>query len=493
MIVRLQKLLLDVRIITRIVAVFVILGAIVLGFSVSFRWLALILMGIGVVVLMQHPRLALMAVIPAALIARIDLNTGTEVVLNFATVLIPVSLALWLLECMRSGQFTVPPSRVHLPLVCFVAAGLLSLFLGSVFWDPAVPRSGSFIIVQLAQWSIFAFSAGAFWLMVDWGRDEGWLRRMVFLYISVAGITAILYVTAGGVQLVLSRVLTVAVRRAPFWMLLAAVTSGQLLFNDKLNTSQRCSLVVVLAAVAFAVFRVERATASHWVGVATVLAAMAWLRWTRMRWLAILMLVILTATGILSSAVYDFAGGEEEWIESGGSRLVLINRVIDVTMRNPITGIGPAAYRAYARTEPLLYYGALWFSPSVSAHNNYVDLFSHVGLLGIGIFIWFSVEVTRLGFALRKRYTRGFAAGYVNAMIAAWAGALVLMLFADWILPFVYNIGFPGFQASVLVWLFLGGLVALEHMPSSGVEDVDAFSQRAGGVIRLIDPSGNEA
>ena len=49
-------------------------------------------------------------------------------------------------------------------------------------------------------------------------------------------------------------------------------------------------------------------------------------------------------------------------------------------------------------------------------------------------------------------------------MLAAGAGALVLMLFADWILPFVYNIGFSGFQASVLVWLFLGGLVALEQM-----------------------------
>ena len=41
------------------------------------------------------------------------------------------------------------------------------------------------------------------------------------------------------------------------------------------------------------------------------------------------------------------------------------------------------------------------------------------------------------------------------------------MLLADWILPFVYNIGFPGFQASVLVWLFLGGLVALENMPDA--------------------------
>jgi hypothetical protein len=102
--------------------------------------------------------------------------------------------------------------------------------------------------------------------------------------------------------------------------------------------------------------------------------------------------------------------------------------------------------------------------PVVNSHNNYVDLFSQVGLLGLGLFLWFAVELTRLGFRLRARFTEGFSAGYVNAMLAAWAGALLLMLFADWILPFVYNIGFRGFQASVLVWLFLGGLVALEQM-----------------------------
>jgi len=53
----------------------------------------------------------------------------------------------------------------------------------------------------------------------------------------------------------------------------------------------------------------------------------------------------------------------------------------------------------------------------------------------------------------------------VNAMLASWIGGSDPgMAFADWILPHVYNIGFPGFQASVLVWLFLGGLVALEQM-----------------------------
>ena len=41
------------------------------------------------------------------------------------------------------------------------------------------------------------------------------------------------------------------------------------------------------------------------------------------------------------------------------------------------------------------------------------------------------------------------------------------MMMADWILPFVYNIGFPGFQASVLVWLFLGGMVAAQQQPAA--------------------------
>ncbi|MBE2235691.1 MAG: O-antigen ligase family protein [Anaerolinea sp.] len=178
-------------------------------------------------------------------------------------------------------------------------------------------------------------------------------------------------------------------------------------------------------------------------------------------------LALLAAlSGVLFPAVYDFAGGDAEWDESGASRLVLIGRVIDVALRNPITGLGPAAYRPYAATQPLVLPGnRLWIGAVVSSHNNYVDLFAHVGLVGLALFGWFVVEIGRLGHRLRQRYASGFAAAYVNGMLAAGVGALVIMALADWILPFVYNIGFQGFQASVLVWLFLGGLVALEDIP----------------------------
>ena len=43
--------------------------------------------------------------------------------------------------------------------------------------------------------------------------------------------------------------------------------------------------------------------------------------------------------------------------------MALIGRVIEVTMRNPITGLGPAAYRSYARMTPLPYQRAYWLEP----------------------------------------------------------------------------------------------------------------------------------
>jgi len=37
-------------------------------------------------------------------------------------------------------------------------------------------------------------------------------------------------------------------------------------------------------------------------------------------------------------------------------------------------------------------------------------------------------------------------------------------MLGDWILPFLYNIGLMGFRASILFWLFTGGLIALARM-----------------------------
>ncbi len=69
----------------------------------------------------------------------------------------------------------------------------------------------------------------------------------------------------------------------------------------------------------------------------------------------------------------------------------------------------------------------------------------------------------RLGWELRERVTDGFARGYVYGCLGGLGGTLWAGMHGDWVLPFVYNIGLGGFRASMLGWLFLGGLVAVEQ------------------------------
>ena len=442
----------------------VLLAAAFLGLRASTTWLALLVVGIGALALLQTPRLGVLAIVTVALVVPLTIGTGTEVSLNAVTLLVPAMLVLGALDMVRRRQIRLVSTRASLPLALFLLAGLFSLVFGVITWDPIVPRSNNFLLVQLAQWGIFALSAGAFWLTANLIGDQTWLRRLTWTFLLIAGSVAILGALPG-IGNFPSRFTTIAFIRAPLWVLLFGLAGGQLLFNRNLTNGARLFLLAVLAAVLVYAFVQQQEAASNWVGIAVTFALLIWLRFPRFRWMLVVAIVMLAALGVLFPAVYNFAGGDAEWHESGGSRLVLTQRVIDVTMRNPITGLGPAAYRRYAAMTPLRYQGANWILPEVNSHNNYVDLFSQVGIVGLVLFFWFAAEIALLGRRLHARYTRGFASGYVNGMLAVGVGALVLMVFADWLLPFVYNIGFPGFQASVLVWLFLGGLVALEHMP----------------------------
>lgn len=448
---------------TWLIAAAVLAMAFVLGRRASPFWLGLPAVGAGAVLLLARPALGLPVLVLAALVVPLEFDTGTDVRLNTVTLLIPLVLVLWTVTMIRRRQVRIAHSSSNRPLLLFLGASLLSLLIGVATWDPMVPRSDNFTLVQFSQWAIFAFSAGAFWLTANLATEDKWLRRMTWTLLLVGGMMAIGR-QLPGLSSLTNKVTTIAFIRPPFWVLLASLAGGQLLFNRSLRGVTRWGLAaVVLSALVYA-FIDQREVVSSWAGLGVALAVLLWLRFPRLRWPVLVLVLALAVTGTLFPSVYEFAGGEDEWTLSGQSRIVLSGRVIEVTMRNPITGLGPAAYRPYANMTPLRYRGAYWIQPQVNSHNNYVDIFSQGGILGLGLFAWFAVEIAKLGGRLRKRYPSGFAGGYVNAVLACGAASLVLMIFADWILPFVYNIGFPGFQASVLVWLFMGGLVALDNM-----------------------------
>jgi O-antigen ligase len=440
-----------------------LVSAAILGYRPSLIGLGVIIGLVGLVLLLRKPLIGLLLLIIVALVGPIAIGTGTEVNLNLAALLVPALFVIWLLTRMNQHNVRFNPSPTTRPMILFLALALLSVFISNLIWDPTVPRSSRFIVVQFAQVGLFAFSAGAFWLVGNMIQREVWLRRLTAAFLIVGGALAIIQMLPRGPTLLLS-VATFAMYRAPFWVLLTAVTAGQLMFNRDLPTLWRIYLIIILVAIFSYSFGDQQERTSNWLGVAIVLGVLLWLRLPKWRWLAVSALVVLTASGVLFQALYNFAGGDAKWEESGGSRQVLIQRVLEVSMRNPITGIGPAAYRAYGGTRPLQYQRAYWLTPVINSHNNYVDLFSQTGIIGLALFLWFMLELLRVAWKLRARYRDGFAGGYVAAMLSVWLSIMVIMALADWFLPFVYNIGFPGFQASVLVWMFLGGLLSLEHL-----------------------------
>jgi hypothetical protein len=99
-----------------------------------------------------------------------------------------------------------------------------------------------------------------------------------------------------------------------------------------------------------------------------------------------------------------------------------------------------------------------------NSHNQYVDLIAQTGFLGMACFLWFFGAVAWFGWKLRTRVTNGFAQAYIYGALGGLVGTLVAGALGDWVLPFFYNVTLGGFRASMLGWLFLGGLVALEQI-----------------------------
>jgi hypothetical protein len=103
-----------------------------------------------------------------------------------------------------------------------------------------------------------------------------------------------------------------------------------------------------------------------------------------------------------------------------------------------------------------------------NSHNNYVDLVLQSGFAGLAAFLLLLSELGRLGFSLLDRVPAGFPRAYGIAALGGLAGKVVSCFLGDWAIPFVYNVGFDGFRASDLGWIFFGDLVAPEQMSFAG-------------------------
>jgi len=427
-----------------------------LGPRASTRYLVL-LAGAGLaLVFLQKPPLGLAILIIASLLVPFALGTGTQTDLNASILLSALFTGLWILALFarRKRLILAQPSRSLIGL-CLVA--VLSFIGGQIPWIPFAQPAP--LHAQLGGLAVFLLSAGVFLVAAHQISDVRWLARLTWIFLALGG----LYM-AGRIVPPLGNLIVPLFQKGStgslFWTWLVALAFAQTVFNRHLHAILRLTLVgLVLAALYVGLFQ-ARWWASGWLPPLVAMMAILWAgapRWGLLTTLAGGVAALLNLPGSINLLMvgdqqYSLATRTEAW-----------RIVAEIVKVNPVLGLGPANYYHYTPLFPIL-----GWHVNFSSHNQYVDLVAQTGLLGLACFLWFVWETGRLGWRLRSEVPTGFAQAYVYGAFGGLAGTAVAGLLADWVLPFVYNIGLAGFRASVIGWLFLGGLCSLEHFRTTG-------------------------
>ena len=112
--------------------------------------------------------------------------------------------------------------------------------------------------------------------------------------------------------------------------------------------------------------------------------------------------------------------------------------------------------QSYEHVSPYAWTRQVYAPP---AHNMFADLFAQTGAVGLMLFSWALGGGLWLGWQTLKRPLSPFARAYTYAVLAGFAAQIVAsFVFAEWLLPYVYNLGFRNFPQAAYSWLLLGTL-----------------------------------
>ena len=396
-----------------------------------------------------QPALGLTILIPAVLLP--NLYVGAQSRASVAFLAMPVLFVAWLLYRKKTGPLASwVKSRALLPLGLLALCSVLALIVGQYPWLPA---SGAPLLAQLGGLGVFLSSAAAFVIAAHEFRDPRWLRRTVWLLLAVGAVVVaeplVSFIGYGGFGFFGEKGLG-----SLFWTWLMAFACAQAFINRRLSMRWRLACMCLIVSSLFLTLGLWSDWASGWLPGCVAMFVIIALRYRR----AALVFLFASLIVTLSFPVVT------DWIWSADQQYSVKTRVAaaevlwQVAGANPLTGLGPANYYHYTSLYPVLG----WYVP-FSSHNNYIDVFLQTGILGSACLMWFWAELGIIAWKLRHRATEGFPKAYVYGALGGLAGTLAAGVLGDWFLPFVYNVGIAGFSSSILAWVFLGGLVALEQ------------------------------
>jgi hypothetical protein len=367
---------------------------------------------------------------------------------NVSQIGLAVMLGVWFLDMLViRKKFQLVQSRTMLPIFAFVCVSILSFCLGQFSWYPFARNAP--IEAQLGGLAINLLSAGAFLLVAHLVNDVRKLELLTWAFIILASIYVFgRFTRQDWADRFYQHGLTAG---SMLWTWLVALLGGQVTANRHLSSPKRLALGGIILLTFYVAVTQSYTWKSGWFPPLVALAVIINLRYWRVaRYFAIVELIALFFMATVTIELKDWS-----WSTRVDALYILLN----IAMVSPILGMGFANYYWYTPLFPIRGY-----SVQFNSHNQYVDLIAQTGVVGLACFLWIFGEVGRLGWKLRESVPEGFTEGYVYGALGGLVGTLVAAYLVDWVLPFVYNIGMTGFRASVLAWLFMGGIVSIEQI-----------------------------
>jgi hypothetical protein len=425
---------------------------------VRYLWIpSVAVLALGALILyLRLPPVGLLALVFITLYVPFEVAGGVAAGIHIPLLMLPLILGVWLIDkFVRLRNLEFVTSRPLFPLFGFAIVAILSFAIGQFPWF--VYAKSAPIASQLAGLAIMILSVAGFFLSANLMTDVKWLKRLTWLFIFLGSFFVIgrLIPTFG---LVLSKFMPRGIGGSMLWTWLAVITFSQAFLNQKISGFWRVILFALTVGLYYSVIVLTYNWKSGWVPALAVAAVIIWLRFPRLGVaLGIVGLFFLQdiPSQIISSDEYSYSTRLEAW-------RIILSEIVKV---NPLFGLGPSNYYYYTPLFPILGYAV-----EFNSHNNFVDLLAQTGILGLVFFLWFAWEMARLAWRLWKELPPGFSRAYAGGILAGIAGILVAAMLGDWVIPFIYNVGLTGFRASLLGWIFMGGLVGIDWMNKKAKE-----------------------